>query len=63
MLAQPDIMAGWPTYMSKSFATKNVGACLKHVLNTRLFAGFVSPDGATVVSHTAHDASLPGHRR
>lgn len=48
MLAEPDIVAGWPTYMSKSFATKNVGACLKHVLNTRLSAGFVSPDGATV---------------
>lgn len=28
--------AGWPTRMSKPSAAKGVGACLKHVLNTRL---------------------------
>lgn len=39
MLAELDILAGWPTFMSKSFATKGVGACFKHVLNTRLSVG------------------------
>ena len=28
--------AGWPTHMSRPLAAKSIGACLKHVLNTRL---------------------------
>ena len=37
--------AGWPTRMSKPFAAKGVGACLKHVLNTRLPPATPRPTG------------------
>lgn len=41
--------AGWPARLSRSLAAKGVGACLKHVLNTRLSSGYLVTRGGRVM--------------